>query len=198
MTKGLVFSTARSPGATNCTLQFHSGLSVVSEGCDYFVQAFQTIAHGDTKTQAVRKEFMGLLKDEVGQLMGLFDNMYGRWCVVRREDGMIVDCRAEELNLISEELYKALIELSVARKRLAALKPTLFEYKTSREKELPDGIKSDVPIVKDSCVLVKGTGGKQQAYQVIAVMHEYTSIEGQAVYTGTHLTLDSIPALWRN
>lgn len=76
---------------------------------EIFVRAPERVEHGDWKTQTVRKEFMGLMKGECGEVVGVFDNCEGRFVQVQRADGKTVDCRANELEVIDKtafEFYK--------------------------------------------------------------------------------------------
>lgn len=64
------------------------------------VVAIERAEHGDWKTQLVREKFMGMHQDEVGELVDVFDNCYGRWCRVRLEDGHTADVEPKSLALL--------------------------------------------------------------------------------------------------
>lgn len=72
-----------------------------------YVVALERQAHGDWKTQSVRKEFMGIEKDQCGMLMSLMFNFDGWWFQIKRPDGKMADLnRGEVLQLITKEEYE--------------------------------------------------------------------------------------------
>lgn len=86
----------------------HNGTGMRFED-EIFVRAPKRVEHGDWKTQSVRKEFMGLMEGECGTVVGVFDNMEGRFVTIERADGKNVDCRPSELEVIDKtafEFYK--------------------------------------------------------------------------------------------
>lgn len=73
---------------------------------EIYVRAPKRVEHGDWKTQAVRKEFMGLRQGECGIINAVFENFEGRFVTVQREDGKEVDCRPSELEVIDKAVYE--------------------------------------------------------------------------------------------
>ena len=132
-----------------------SGNQLVDE--DVYVRAVKTVAHGDTKTQAVRKEFMGLQRKECGRLVGLFQNFEGRWVVVIREDGRTVDCRANELEEITKEEYDFQSH------------PAKFMYHTDAEEIPPFEYNRD--IVEGQTIELQIAADKTIRFEVRSVTH---------------------------
>jgi hypothetical protein len=85
-------------------LKFNNGLFAIdTHNLPVKVRAIEKAEHGDWKTQLVRNEFMGLKKDEEGELIKVWDNFYGRWCRVRRKDGKTCDVEANQLDCLLME-----------------------------------------------------------------------------------------------
>lgn len=79
-------------------VKFANGLFLVDKDSpNMTVTAIEYAPHGDWKTQSVRDYFMGLNKDETGELVGLMENFYGLFCRVKRSDGKIADLDPSDL-----------------------------------------------------------------------------------------------------
>lgn len=168
---------------------FKNGRHVISLGDEYYVHASSTVAHGDVKTQAARKEFMGMNKNDVGRLIEIFDNTEGRWCVVLKPDGSTTDCSPLEINIVSKDIYDQWIEIYDARVLLKDAKPSLYTYQIEY-KGLPRTIQSDVPI-NQGAVLRFGENKTVRYYFVERVHHLQMIADGIATHCGTHLILEA-------
>ena len=139
--ESLIMSSPRMPYDWNdtrhCAVQFKNKPVIVTSKSDgkgmrfddeIYVRAPKRVEHGDWKTQMARKEFMGLKEDECGLLIGIFDNMEGRFVIVERTDGKRVDCRPSELEVIDKAVFEfhKLPEKFVYRTNHTALPE--FEY----------------------------------------------------------------------
>lgn len=173
---------------TNVMMHFDGVQTVITEGQRYFVQAVRTTAHGDERTQASRKQFMGLEKDHVGKLVGLFDNMYGRWCIVQRADGQTAHVTSRDLKMISEPLFDEHRKLIQVQKRIAEAKPAQFSYSTNL-RDIPVLI-CDNPIVPNSVVSIRIDKG-YRTYNVRTVYNRFALVDGVAVYAGAEIILDA-------
>ena len=174
---------------TNIRMNFNDAETVITEGHRYFVQAVRTTAHGDDRTQSTRKEFMGLEKDHVGKLVGIFDNMYGRWRIVQRADGHTAHVDSRDLKMISETLFQEHRKLLEVSKRVKEAKPAQFSY-TTNVRDIPTLV-CDNPIVPNSVVSIRVDTG-YRTYSVRTVYNRFSLVDGVAIYAGTEVVLDSI------
>ena len=155
-----------SPHDIRYPLQFKNKLVVLNSKDDgrtnrfeeeIFVRAPETIAHGDSKTQMVRSKFMGLMKGEVGTMIGMFHNMYGRYVTIERLDGEHFDCLPHQLEVIDSATYEF------------AKLPEKFLYRTShsalREFEYP------IPIAVGHDIEVEAEPGRFIHLRVIGMTH---------------------------
>lgn len=82
--------------------KFSNGQFVIESGKTYRVKAVERSEHGDWKTQMVRKTFMGMEKDEVGTLKEVWNNWYGEFARVIKEDGSTCDIQPFQLEYLCE------------------------------------------------------------------------------------------------
>jgi hypothetical protein len=82
-------------------IHFANGDHIITKAKpDIKVKAIVYAPHGDWKTQSVRDDFMGMRKDETGDLIGIIENFYGMFCRVKREDGYITTIDPRDLEVI--------------------------------------------------------------------------------------------------
>lgn len=185
----LAFRTPSGYETTAMQMFFKNGQSIINLGDEYYVHASSTVAHGDAKTQAVRKEFMGMEKNDVGRLVCIFDNMEGRWCMVLKPDGTITDCSPHELNLVSKEIYDQWVQIYDARTLLKDAKPALYTYQIEYQ-GLPKTIQSDTPIVRGTLLRFE-ENNEVRYYFVESVNHLQTIVDGISMHCGTQLRLEA-------
>jgi hypothetical protein len=143
-----------------------------------YVRAKKRIEHGDSKTQSVRKEFMGMHAGQCGEVAAVWNNLYGTYLTVLHNDGKrTTDCRASELEKISKEEFEFSERLTLGE----------FQYETDQE-DIPR-FSYDRELLKDDLIHIMYALNKVRVFRVLSREHIMGMVDGKVKALSIRLTL---------